>query len=280
MELWFTEEHTPNVRFSLKIKAHLYQEKTKFQTIDVIDTFEYGRMLLLDGLVMLTERDECAYHEMLTHIPSFTHPAPEKALVIGGGDGGTVRELLRRQSIRSIDLVEIDKRVVEISQQFFPMLTLGLDNPKVKLQCEDGLQFVKRHKNEYDVVLVDSFDPIGPAVGLFEEPFFKDVFDCMKAEGVMSMQCESTVYHLEVSKRVIANLRKLFPIVLPYSAFIPTYPSGQWLFILCSKKFHPLKDFQEEKVEEILPHLSYYNTEIHRGAFALNTGLKRVICNW
>ena len=236
-------------------------------------------MLLLDGLVMVSERDEATYHEMIVQVPAFTHPGPRTALVIGGGDGGTVRELLRHPSIKSIDLVEIDRKVVEISRKYFPNLAEGFDDPKVKIHFRDGLEFVKGGSRRYDLVLIDSIDPMGPAVGLFEEPFYRDVNKILNDDGIMAAQAESPLYEPKCSKSMIDILKGIYPITLPYLSFIPTYPSGLWAFVLASKKFDPIKDFREKDSEAMAEGLKYYNSEIHRAAFAMPTELRKLYHN-
>ena len=274
-ELWFTEKHTKNVHFSLKVKEHLYHAKSDFQTIDVIDTYEFGRILVLDGAVMLSDRDESAYHEMLVHVAAFTHPNPTRALVIGGGDGGTVRELLKHDSIESIDLVEIDNLVVDISRKYFPQLSGGFDNPRTHIHYQDGIEFVKNVKDKYDLVLVDSIDPVGPAVGLFEKPFYENVFHCLKDDGILSVQAESSLYNAHVSVEIAARLKELFPLVKPYLTFIPTYPSGQWVFVTASKKYDPLQPSRLGDIPRMESELKYYNADIHQAAFALTMELRR-----
>ncbi|MBQ1940625.1 MAG: polyamine aminopropyltransferase, partial [Selenomonadaceae bacterium] len=172
MELWFTEQHTPEVRFSIKIDHQLFSEHSEFQRIDIFDSKEFGRVLTLDGYLMLTEKDEFIYHEMITHVPMSVHPNARKVLVIGGGDGGTVRELLKYPQIEEIDLVEIDEQVVEASKLYLPKIACGLDDPKVKCYYEDGLKFIRHVEDEYDVIIVDSTDPFGPGEGLFTKEFY------------------------------------------------------------------------------------------------------------
>lgn len=274
MELWFTEEWSEHIRFSLKVKRHLYHNKTPFQTVDIIETHEFGRIMLLDGMVMFSDRDEAHYHEMLVHVPMFAHPAPRNVLVIGGGDGGTVRELIRHSSVKHIDLVEIDREVVEKSREYFPQIASQFDNPRVHIHYEDGLKFVKSPHLKYDIALIDSTDPVGPAVGLYEKPFYNDVCDCLTDDGMICAQAESSMLNPERVKAMGEKLREFFPLVMVYLSFIPTYPVGQWAFILGSKKHHPLKDYREEAVNSFEEDFTYYNPEIHRAAFALPTKFK------
>lgn len=263
------------MRFSLKVKEHLYHHQSEYQMVDVIDTLEFGRILILDGLVMLTERDEAAYHEMIVHLSAFTHPHPRRALVVGGGDGGSVRELLKHSSIESVDLVEIDREVVEVSRKYLPGLSSGFDDPRVNLFFEDGIGFVEGVKSRYDLAVVDSIDPVGSAVGLFEKPFYQSVFEALTDEGIMTAQAESPLYDRHISRGMLAKLKTIFPVALPYLSVIPTYPSALWTFIIASKSRHPLEDFREEAAMELDGRLNYYNSGIHRAAFALPGELLR-----
>ena len=174
-EVWFTEKHTNFTGITFKVNTVLYTGKSKFQRVDVLDTREYGRVLLLDGLIMFTERDEFVYHEMIVHVPLFSHPHPEDVLLIGGGDGGAIRELVKHKYLRKIDQIELDKEVIRIAKEFFPILSSGYKDSRVNIYINDGNKFVKQTNNKYDVVIVDSTDPIGPAECLFEEDFYRNL---------------------------------------------------------------------------------------------------------
>ncbi|MFH1904022.1 MAG: polyamine aminopropyltransferase [bacterium] len=269
MELWFTEKHTKNLGITLKIKTALFHGKSEYQVIDVLDTFEFGRMLLLDGLVMITERDEFVYHEMITHTPICVHPNPSNILVIGGGDGGTIREILRHSEVKKADLVEIDKMVIEKSMEFFPNVTSKLKDPKVNIIVKDGIEYIKKHKNEYDIVIIDSTDPIGPGEGLFRREFYRSVFDSLKEDGIMVAQTESPFINGNLVADIFKNIKSVFPIVKMYTASIPTYPSGYWSFSFGSKKYDPIEDFNQKRAADIQAQLKYYNSEIHKASFAL-----------
>lgn len=277
MELWYTEEHTENVRFSLKIKKHVFQAQSQYQKLDIIDTIEYGRMLLLDGLVMVSDKDETGYHEMIAHIPAFTHPHPQTALVIGGGDGGTVRELLKHPSIQKIDLVEIDRIVTEACVEYMPNISCGLKDTRVSVFFEDGIEWVKNKENYYDIILVDSIDPMGPAVGLFQKPFYRDVFKCLTPEGIIAAQGEPPIYKGFVAGDMVRILKEFFPVATAYQSFIPTYPSGHWLFVIASKKYHPASQFRLEDARKMEKDLHFYNAALHQGAFALPTWVKNLL---
>ena len=232
MELWFTENHTDNIRFSIKVKQHLYSEKSRYQQIDILDSVELGRILVLDGFDMLTEKDEYIYHEMITHVPMATHPDIKRVLVIGAGDGGSIRELTRFKSIEHIDMVEIDQRVVEVCKEYLPQTACRLDDPRVHIYYEDGLKFVRGKDNEYDLIIVDSTDPFGPGEGLFTKEFYGNCYKALNETGILLNQHESTFYdeYAEIMKRAHSRIKSFFPISLVYQAHIPPYPSGLWLF--------------------------------------------------
>ncbi|NLK75237.1 MAG: polyamine aminopropyltransferase [Clostridiales bacterium] len=271
MDLWFSEKHTDSVTFNIKIKQELYNKQSDFQHISVLDTYEFGRILVLDGYIMLTEKDEFIYHEMIVHIPMAVNPDIKKVLVIGAGDGGTLRELSRYKSIETIDMVEIDPMVVEVCKEYFPETTCCLDDPRVHIYYEDGLKFVRKKVKEYDLIVVDSTDPFGPGEGLFTKEFYGNCYNALNKEGIMVNQHESTYYDSYVDEviRTHIRLKSTFPIANIYQAHIPTYPSGHWLFGFSSKKFHPIKDLREEQWNNIGLRTKYYNTKLHKGAFAL-----------
>ena len=273
MELWYTEKHTDNVGITIKTSRTLFSGKSEFQQLDILDTVEYGRMMLLDGLVMCTERDEFVYHDMICHPALFTHPDPKQVLVIGGGDGGSIREIVKHKGVELATLCEIDGLVIDKSVELLPSMACEIDgsNPRVKLHVDDGLAYIRAHQNEFDVIMVDSTDPIGPAVGLFEEDFYRLVFGALKEDGIMIAQSESPFYHAEIQKNMYGNLRAVFPIVEMYQAFIPTYPSGLWSFAFASKKYHPVRDFDRKRAAGRDFRTRYYNEDLHLGAFMLPT---------
>ncbi|MBO6179625.1 MAG: polyamine aminopropyltransferase [Selenomonadaceae bacterium] len=272
MELWFTEEHTKNVRYSVKVEKAVYSEMSEFQRIDIFDSKEFGRFLTLDGYMMLTEKDEFIYHEMITHVPMCAKTA-KTVLVIGGGDGGTVRELLRYEDVERIDLVEIDPLVVEASKKYLPFTASGLDDDKVHIYYEDGLKFVRRFFDEYDLIIVDSTDPFGPGEGLFTKEFYGNCFKALKADGIMVNQHESPFYEndAQAMQRAHARIAASFPVCRVYQAHIPTYPSGHWLFGFASKGIHPVKDADFEAWNRRGIKTRYYNTNLHKAAFSLPT---------
>ncbi len=279
MELWFTENHTESIKFSIKIKEHLVTEQSEFQKIDILDSVELGRILVLDGFLMLTEKDEYIYHEMIVHVPMATNPDIKKVLVIGAGDGGTIRELTRFKSVEHIDMVEIDRRVVELCREYLPQTACKLDDPRVHIYFEDGLKFVRGKQNEYDLIIVDSTDPFGPGEGLFTKEFYGNCYNALNDSGILVNQHESTFYdeYAEIMKRAHSRIKSFFPTALVYQAHIPTYPSGHWLFGFASKKFHPVKDQNAEWWLSQGLKTKYYNQYVHSGCFALPNNVRDVL---
>lgn len=271
MELWYSEKHTKNVQLSIKVDKQLYSGKSEFQRIDIFESKEFGRFLTLDGYMMLTERDEFIYHEMITHVPMAVHPNVRKVLVIGAGDGGVVRELTRYTTIERIDLVEIDEMVVEVCKEFLPKTACRFDDERVKVYYQDGLKFIRKYENEYDLIIVDSTDPFGPGEGLFTKEFYGNCFKALKKDGIMVNQHESPFYTEDANamKRAHKRIVESFEISRVYQAHIPTYPSGHWLFGFASKKYHPLNDLRAEEWNALKLKTKYYNTNLHKGAFYL-----------
>ena len=245
MELWYTENQTENIKFSARVKETVYSKKSDFQQIDIIDTYELGRVLVIDGWTMITEKDEFIYHEMIVHVPMSVNKDIKNVLVIGAGDGGTVRELTRYSTIEKIDMVEIDEVVVRASQEFLPFTACKLDDPRVNLYFQDGLEFVKGKVNEYDLIIVDSTDPIGPGEGLFTKEFYTDCYNALTEKGILVNQGESPYYsnNAREMQRSFSKIREIFPISEAYQYNMPTYASGHWMFGFASKVLHPTKDF-------------------------------------
>lgn len=281
MELWYTEEHTPDVRFTIRVDKQLISLKSDFQKIDVFESKEFGRFLTLDGFMMVTEKDEFIYHEMITHVPMAVNPNIKKVLVIGAGDGGTIRELVRYRTIEKIDMVEIDEAVVKVAKQFLPKTSAWLDDERVTIYYEDGLKFVRRFENEYDLIIVDSTDPFGPGEDLFTREFYGNCYNALNAEGILINQHESPYYEKDADAMANAHkqLKSMFPIAQVYQFHLPTYPSGHWLFGFASKKFDGVKDIQAQTWENFGLYTKYYNLELHKGAFALPTYVKELLSN-
>lgn len=271
MELWFTEKHTEHVKLSIQVDKQIYSGQSEFQRIDIFESPEFGRFLTLDGYMMLTEKDEFVYHEMMVHVPMAVHPNVKKVLVIGGGDGGTVRELSRYETIEEIDLVEIDEEVVEACIKHLPQTACGFNDARVKCYYDDGLKFVRKYENTYDLILVDSTDPFGPGEGLFTKEFYGNCYKALKEDGIMVNQHESPFYKEDAyaMQRAHKRIVESFPISKVYQAHIPTYPSGHWLFGFASKKYHPINDQRIAEWKSLGLKTKYYNEQLHKGAFAL-----------
>lgn len=271
MEFWFTEKHTEDVKFSIRVDKQLYSSQSDFQRIDIFESPEFGRFLTLDGYMMLTEKDEFIYHEMIVHVPMAVHPNVKNVLVIGGGDGGTVRELTRYQTIENIDLVEIDEEVVKACIDYLPQTACGFNDKRVHTVYEDGLRYIRKYVDHYDLILVDSTDPFGPGEGLFTKEFYGNCYKALKEDGIMVNQHESPFYKSDAyaMQRAHKRIVESFPISKVYQAHIPTYPSGHWLFGFASKKYHPLSDQRIEEWKALGLKTRYYNEQLHKGAFAL-----------
>jgi spermidine synthase len=281
--IWFTERNE-YIALSLRHKGDpLYKKQSKFQKVEIYDTYQFGRMLTCDGAIMCAEKDEHAYHEMICHVPVFAHANPKRVLVIGGGDGGTVREIVRHEQIAQITLVEIDPLVVEASRKHLPTLSSALDHPKLTLKIDDGIKYVANAADgAFDIILIDSTDPVGPAVGLFNAEFYHQVHRVLAPNGIMVAQSESPRFNIPVFKEIFNAHRKVFGSnnVYPYLAFIPTYPTGMWSFSFCAKgTTHPLNRFREDAAAKfsIDQNLNYYNEQIHRSAFVLPRFVQKMI---
>jgi spermidine synthase len=253
---------------SARIAKTLHAEQTDFQKLDVIETEQFGRMLVLDGMVMTTIEDEFVYHEMISHVPLITHPNPKKVAVVGGGDGGAIREIIKHPSVEEAHLIEIDGKVIEYSKQYLPEIACGLDDPKVSVFVADGIAHIKNNKNTYDVILVDSTEPIGPAVGLFSKDFYQDIYDALKEDGIFVAQTESPFFNKDLIRDTNRAISELFPVTRLYLASIPTYPSGLWSFTMGSKKYKP-EDGDMCRAEVIGKMTKYYNHQIHHSTFVL-----------
>lgn len=271
MDFWFAERHTDNTRFAIGVRRQLYSAQSEFQRIDIFESIDFGRILALDGYLMLTEKDEFIYHEMMVHVPMAVMPEATDVLVIGGGDGGTVRELCRYDGIRRIDLVEIDADVVKACREYLPQTAGKLDDPRVRIVYEDGLKFIRHCEDEYDLILVDSTDPFGPGEGLFTREFYGNCHKALRERGIMVNQHESPFYPKDAyaMQRAHRRIVNSFPIAEVYQAHIPTYPSGHWLFGFASKQLHPVRDVQGERWSALGLATRYYNLALHGGAFCL-----------
>ena len=280
-DLWYSEYHTKAVRFSIQIRKQLHFEKSDYQTISVFDSVEFGRFLTLDGVMMLTEQDEFIYHEMIVHPAMAVNPDTKRVLVIGAGDGGAARELTKYEQIENIDLIEIDERVIEVCKEYLPKTACGFEDPRVHVRIQDGLKFVRRIENAYDLIIVDSTDPSGPGEVLFTKEFYGHCFHALRENGILINQHESPFYPEDARAAGSAHrcISQVFPVSEVFQAHIPTYPSGHWLFGFASKKLHPTANLQEESWNQLGIATRYYNTQLHRGAFCLPNYVKEILRN-
>ena len=279
-DLWFTEKHRNVIGHTFRIKNVLFQSKSQYQTIDIFDTPFYGKMLLLDDLVMTTERDEFIYHEMITHIPLLAHPNPRNILVIGGGDGGTVREVLRHPSVERVVLCEIDGEVVEACKRHLPSIAEKLDDPRVEICLEDAVKYVEKiaqqKENLFDVILIDSTDPIGAGEGLFTTDFYKNVSESLQSDGIMANQSESPWSDSDLFQNIYKKLQRVFPVTRPYMASVPSYPGSIWSWTFCSNSLQP-KILNDEFAAEIEKQSRYFNRDLYQASFALPNYVKKML---
>lgn len=279
IENGYYHEITPS-GFGIAIKAGkvLFSDKSEFQKVEVFETeSSLGRVLTLDDLMMTTEGDEFHYHEMIAHIPMMHHKNPKSVLVIGGGDGGTVREVLKHDTVERVVLCEIDGMVIDACKKFLPTISCELENPKVEILVEDAIEYIKDKKNEFDIVLIDSTDPMGPGEGLFTEEFYTNVKNSLKENGIMAAQSESPFVNKEEIKKMYDLLKKVFPICSTYTSNIPTYPGGYWAWAFCSQNVEPLSYLDERRCADITKTCKIYNKDYHMARFALPNYLKELL---
>lgn len=274
MEVWFTEDQTKDLRIGCRVREVLFSGKSPFQKVAVLDTVEFGRLLALDNIIQTNIKDEFVYHEMITHIGLNTHSNPKKVMVIGGGDGGAVREIVKHKCVEKVVHVEIDQMVIDVAKKFFPELSSGFNDPRVEVLVDDGINHVKENKNTYDMIIVDSTDPIGPAVGLFSEEFYRLVYEALREDGLFVAQTESPFFNSELISRVTATISDLYPITRLYQAVVPTYPGGYWTFTMGSKKYDPLL-VELDKLPVL--NTKWYSAEIHGSAFVLQPFVRELL---
>ncbi len=272
------KEITPN-GYGIAIETAekpLYSAQSEFQKVEILSSEGLGNILTLDGLMMTTEKDEFFYHEMISHIPLCSHPCPESVLVIGGGDGGTVREVLRHDSVKSVELCEIDGLVIEASKKFLPTIAGKLDDKRVKVFVQDAIEYIKDKKACYDVVLIDSTDPMGPGEGLFTEEFYTNVKNSLKEDGIVVAQSESPFANPKEMRMMYKLLRKVFKYVKPYAGPIPTYPGGYWSWAFCSETID-IPEIQDiKRAKEIEKDAKLYNTDLHRAVFCVPNFVRKI----
>ncbi len=281
-DFWFSEYYMDDdVKLSLKIEEILHVEQSPFQKIHMLKNETFGVFLVLDGYTQVTEKDEFVYHDMICHPAMAVNPAIKNVLIIGGGDGGTAREVARYSTIQKIDMVEIDEAVVRVCQKYMPSTADILDkDPRINLMFKDGLQFVKdAPSSAYDLILVDSTDPEGPGEGLFSVEFYNDCFRCLSEDGILINQHEGAFFDGDIveMKKAHSKIKKTFPIAKVFGFNTPTYASGYWYFGFASKKFDPVSDFKPEEWKKFGLETKYYNTDLHRGSFALPTYVNQIL---
>jgi len=275
--VWFTELHMGNSGLTVKVKRLIESIDSKFQRIDVMDTEDFGKMLVLYGSIMVAENDLNSYNEMLAHVPLFSHPKPDKVLIIGGGDGGALTNVMKHPEVKKAIMCEIDRKVVEVSKRHFPKITGGFKDKRARVIYRDGKDFINKSNEKFDVILLDLSDPVGPAAELFQKRFHKKVYNQLNRDGIMVAQTESPYYNPATVKQMYQNLREIFPIVRMYTAHVPIYPSCYWSFAFCSKKYHPIDDFDTERYKKLKLKNNYYNAEVHLGSFLLPGYVKKLI---
>ena len=275
--VWYSELHNGLSGFTVKVERIIESTESEIQRIDVLDTKDFGKMLALYGSLMICDNDNNSYNEMLAHVPLFVHPTPKEVLIIGGGDCGTLTEVMKHPEVKSCLMCEIDKMVVETAKKHFPYLAKGLDDPRSKIVYRDGKILISDSKDRFDVILLDLSDPVGPAADLFQKAFHQQVFECLNDDGIMVAQSESPFYNKETVSAIFRNLREIFPVVKMYTCYMPIYPSGIWSFAFCSKKYDPLNNFDEKRYEHLNLTTRYYNAETHRGAFMLPEFIKKLL---
>ena len=268
-DVWYRELHDGQSGLTVKVKRIIESTESEFQRIDVLDTVDFGKILVLYGSLMVCDNDNNAYNEMISHVPLFSHKSPENVLIIGGGDCGALTEVLKHPEVKRCTMCEIDKMVVDTSQRHFPYLTAGLSDKRANVVFQDGKKYIEDSKDLFDVVMLDLSDPVGPAADLFQKSFHQTVFDRLSDDGIMIAQSESPFYNRDTVKAMYKNFRDIFPIVKMYTCFMPIYPSTFWSFAFCSKKYDPIADFDSARYDKRAPTTKYYTKEIHTASFAL-----------
>lgn len=268
MELWCTEKQTDYLGLTARVKETLFAGKSEFQDIAVVDSYQFGRMLVLDGVFQTSIAEEFVYHEMIAHVPLFIHPHPRRVLVIGGGDGGAVREVVRHETVEKVEMVEIDGMVVDVAKKYLPEISVAMreHHPKLDLKIGDGIAHMAAAKNAYDVIIVDCSDPIGPGEGLFTRSFYQNVYRALKPDGLFVQQTESPFYHQALIKKIAGDVKAIFPIHEMYLAHIPIYPGGMHCFTVGSKQYRSA-DVQLQHRQKV--ETRYYNEALQKACFAL-----------
>jgi len=278
---WFREINNmwPGQAMTLQVKKVVHHEKSKYQDVLIFESTDYGMVLVLDSVIQCTERDEFSYQEMITHLAMNSHPNPENVLVIGGGDGGVLREVVKHSTVKQAILCDIDEAVIRLSKQYLPQMAVGLTAPNTTVHVGDGFEFLKNHKNAFDVIITDSSDPDGPAETLFQKPYFELLNEALKDGGVITSQAESQWLHIELIRKLKKSCGEVFPVAEYAYTTIPTYPSGQIGFMVCCKDASrdvskPVRSWSREEEEKLC---RYYSKEIHEASFVLPTFARKIL---
>ncbi|EON64065.1 spermidine synthase [Coniosporium apollinis CBS 100218] len=261
----------PGQAMTLKVNQVIHHEKSKYQDVLIFESSDYGMVLVLDNVIQCTERDEFSYQEMITHLAMNAHPNPENVLVIGGGDGGVLREVVKHSCVKKAILCDIDEAVIRLSKKYLPGMSVGFQHPAVETVVGDGFKFLADRKNEFDVIITDSSDPEGPAESLFQKPYFELLNGALKDGGVITTQAENQWLHMPLIAQLKKSCKEVFPVVEYAYTTIPTYPSGQIGFMVCCKDGSrnvkkPLRSWSQEEEEKLC---KYYSKEIHEASFVL-----------
>ncbi|OJJ49961.1 hypothetical protein ASPZODRAFT_163996 [Penicilliopsis zonata CBS 506.65] len=278
---WFSEKSDmwPGQAMNLKVNQILHHEKSKYQDVLVFESSDYGTVLVLDNVIQCTERDEFSYQEMITHLAMMSHPNPKKVLVIGGGDGGVLREVVKHESVEEAVLCDIDEAVIRVSKKYLPGMSIGFQHPNAKVHVGDGFEFLKHHKNEFDVIITDSSDPEGPAESLFQKPYFELLNEALREGGVITTQAENQWLHLSLIANLKKSCKEVFPVAEYAFTTIPTYPSGQIGFMVCCKDATrnlrvPVRTWTREEEDRLC---RYYNKEVHSASFVLPSFARKAL---
>ncbi|MDD9945281.1 MAG: polyamine aminopropyltransferase [Myxococcales bacterium] len=275
MPMWFEETYRSQLRFGLRVTAYHYRGRSEYQTIDIFETETFGRTLALDNVFQTSVGDEYQYHEMLVHPALSTAPSIERVLVIGGGDGGTVREVLRYPEVKHVTMVELDRQVVEACKQHLREFQVPWDDPRLELVFQDGVTYLQACQDRFDVVLVDGPDPVGPAEGLYQSPFYSSCRECLRADGVFAAQVEAPQLMHEDFTRIVKTLRGVFPRVDPYFGPVPIYVCGSWGFAYATNSGADPLAVRPERAELVEPVCRQWSRDIHRAAFVQSPLIRR-----
>lgn len=262
--LWMTEDERENLKIDYRIKEIVFEAKSPIQHVMILDSYSFGRMLVLDGAVQTTSLDGHIYNETISHVPLSIHPNPKKVLIIGGGDCGVAKEVCKYANVEQIDVVEIDQMVVEVCLKHLPEVSGGLSDPRVRFIFEDGVKYLQKTATKYDIIIVDSSDPIGPAEVLIEKSFYQSIFNALQDDGLMVCQSQSPIFHEEVMEKIFERVRDIFPKTKMFTAVVPTYPGGLWSFTLGSKDYVLPNSGQKKELDTL-----YVNKHILESCFSL-----------